>query len=142
MSDISDLTLYITHSAVLIAALIAAGLVVRFKNAKKRLKPARLYSVGFDENQLTVTIGGETREWSWRGLEQITLHASDLGPFIDDQTYEFDFGVNGSLNLPSELNGMKDLVEGYLLKIKGLDHKSFIDAMGCTDNQSFKIYMR
>lgn len=107
----------------------------------RRLFDSTPESVTFDDEQITRTMrGGKTESIRWDQLREVHIVTTNEGPWADD-VFWLLLGDGVGCVVPSESEGMQALLE-RLSALPGFDDKAVIEAMGCTDNNRFQVWMR
>jgi hypothetical protein len=104
-------------------------------------KPRGRDTVSFDDRQIVRTLpDGRTEVVRWDDLEEVSIITTDEGPYVDD-VYWLLKGTSGGCAVPSEAEGMKELLP-RLQQLPGFNNKAVIEAMGSARNTTFICWRR
>ncbi|MGZ5818208.1 MAG: hypothetical protein ACXWJD_05620 [Burkholderiaceae bacterium] len=100
--------------------------------------------VSFDDDQISVRYGnGETRSIRWSDLNLVGIRTTDEGPFLEDVYWGLHLNAeNPELIYPQGATGAQELLCEMQRRLPEFDNAKLIEAMGCTDNAFFLIWMR
>lgn len=105
---------------------------------RKRTEPKR-ETVSFDNERITrARRDGRTESIRWDELREIEIVTTNEGPWLDD-VFWLLLGDGVGCIVPSETDGMQALLE-RLSELPGFDNAAVIEAMGCTDNNRFRVW--
>ena len=109
---------------------------LRRKQKQTKLIPESLFEVGFDAERVWCRCPGkEEQSLRWSELVGVAVRTTDEGPLSADVF--FILGTNdGTLIFPQGATGETEILR-RLQEIPGFDNEALIEAMGCTDNQTF-----
>lgn len=98
--------------------------------------PESLFEVGFDAERFWCRYPGkEEQSLRWSELVGVAVRTTDEGPLSPDVF--FILGTNeGTLIFPQGATGERDILR-RLQQLPGFNNETLIEAMGCTDNQTF-----
>lgn len=87
------------------------------------------------------TTSGEIIEMRWDEISRITIVTTDQGPFVEDVFFVFE--GKGPAMIVSHEDAVRlklnDALDQHLI---GIDYEQAIEAMTCTENNSFIIFER
>jgi hypothetical protein len=100
--------------------------------ARSRIAPA----FAVDESGITtLTSEGLSEQFPWKDVRQIVIVTTDQGPWSEDIFFVVE-GIDGHVVVPHEKAVKLGLLH-YLQKLPGFDNEAVIQAMSCTENNSF-----
>ena len=79
--------------------------------------------------------GGLREEVDWSDLQRVEIMTTDTGPYLTDVFWVLH-GTRSGCVVPQGASGEKELVE-RLQALPGFRNQAVIEAMSCTQNQSF-----
>lgn len=85
---------------------------------------------------------GEKVELPWDDISQITIVTTDMGPFFEDVFFVFEGQGGLVLTVPHEEATNLKLIEALGKHLSPIDCEQIINAMTCTENNSFVIFKR
>jgi hypothetical protein len=102
--------------------------------------------------QLEITERGVTRHFgrkfrakrqesvSWENLSKIEIETTDEGPFAEDFFYMLYDKAGDGVVVGNRLAVAYNLLGELKQRLPDIDHKTVLDASGCTENRSFLIW--
>lgn len=85
-------------------------------------------------------INGEAATLPWDGLTRVSIRTTDQGPFTDDVFFVLE-SAGTTIEIFQDAPGCDTLLT-ELQTLPGFDNNAVIEAMGCTDNQTFLCWKR
>jgi hypothetical protein len=84
------------------------------------------------------------RRAEWPDISEVRIQTTDEGPFLEDVFFSIH---TGSLSSPQIIVPHDEAVRGRLLeelqgRLRGLDDRVVIEAMGCCERRTFVIWRR
>jgi hypothetical protein len=130
-----------------IGVVAGVGLILKILSSRKTNEfannPEAQNVISFDDNQITVRYGnGETRSIRWSDLNMVGIRTTDEGPFLEDVYWGLHLNAeNPEVVYPQGATGAQELLGEMQRRLTGFDNEKLIEAMGCTDNAFFLIWM-
>ncbi|WP_017452572.1 hypothetical protein [Herbaspirillum rubrisubalbicans] len=97
----------------------------------------------FDDEQVRVTYpNGEVRSLHWAELSLVGIQTTDDGPLMSDVFWGLH-GADGTpaIIYPQGASGEPALLAAMQKRLAGFDNEKVIQAMGCTNDAYFKVWM-
>lgn len=84
---------------------------------------------------------GENQEIRWEDLDEVGIVTTDEGPFVEDVFFMLLSKDRKGCAIPQAAEGNEGLLS-RLQMLPGFDSGAFIEAMGCTSNQNFRLWKK
>ena len=97
-------------------------------------------TVQVDENGVNRVAGAIHEEIRWREITEIRILTTNEGPFHEDVFFLLKGANDKGCLIPHDAAVRAELLEELQSRFPGLDDRTVIEAMGCTDNNSFLIW--
>jgi len=111
-----------------------------FKKSEPQNKgPYEAVKVWFEDQQVWVQWPSkEPESIKWDAIIRIAIETNDQGPFVED-VYWLLASKEKVISYPSEATGTEEMLK-RLQEIPTFNNERLIDAMTCTDNQTFILW--
>jgi hypothetical protein len=109
------------------------------KDISKLKSPYEAVKVWFEDQQVWVQWPSkEPESIKWDAIIGIAIETNDQGPFVED-VYWLLASKEKVISYPSEATGTEEMLK-RLQEIPTFNNERLIDAMTCTDNQTFILW--
>jgi hypothetical protein len=109
------------------------------KDISKLKSPYEAVKVWFEDQQVWVQWPSkEPESIKWDAIIRIAIETNDQGPFVED-VYWLLASKEKVISYPSEATGTEEMLK-RLQEIPTFNNERLIDAMTCTDNQTFILW--
>lgn len=104
--------------------------------------PRRREFVQIDEDGVAVEAKGGVEHVTWEEVQKVRILTTNEGPFVEDVYFLLEAQGGRGCAVPHEAAVRTKLLEELQSRLPGLQDEKVIEAMGCTDNNSFTIWER
>jgi hypothetical protein len=109
------------------------------KDISKLKSPYEAVKVWFEDQQVWVQWPSkEPESIKWDAIIRIAIETNDQGPFVED-VYWLLASKEKVISYPNEATGTEEMLK-RLQEIPTFNNERLIDAMTCTDNQTFILW--
>jgi len=117
----------------------AAAKALRGDTPSAKLMPESLFEIEMNDSEVSChRPDGTIESVRWDDLQKVSVLTTSDGPLVAD-VFWLLHGEQGGCAIPQGATGDSELLE-WLQRLPGFDNKTFIDAMGSTEEAMFTCW--